>query len=455
MFNILRLLPFVCGVALCGGSLSHAQPINPGEYVGPFYGDTTPDQREEVRNWSLAFWNRIETGDPQTVAMTEPVWQSPLFNPLRATRATLERLKVLDPLDCDWEIIAATEGSPLWEKREALRASMVDGKFETDPATNAEGFQEHLQAIFDAAPGSGVDAWFADGKLVSLNLPGDVMGGFVTNPCVTADGPIDCAQYQAQHSGESLVRAFALLHEITTNLPAFADQCAPVTEGQKLITGSESRADLIERRVQEIMIEHGLRPATYRFDATFGVYGSIPVIQIDIKDYTFSVDGWSGKSSGLLPPKTLLDLNGLSSYWEVDLDRPYYRIYNGENGCKAIFAMAWTPYTINPTDTLTPLPASPPSSTLPGRPQNLACKHDTPTGVCTCTVTRVFTIVPCPPGAPSFGPSGCRIKEITTCTWSVGPGGCVHPPAAPNWPGQAPGGGWPAPVATCTTEYGW
>ncbi len=454
MFNILRLTTLVCGITLCGSLTSHAQPINAGEYVGPFYGDTTPEQREEVRNWSIAFWNRIEMGDPQTVAITEPVWQSPLFNPLRATRATLERLKVIDPSDCDWEIIAATEGSPLWEKREALKASMVDGKFETDPATNAEGFQEHLQAIFDAAPGSGIDAWFADGKLVSLNLPGDVMGWFVTNPCVTADGPLDCTQYQAQHNRESLVRASDLLWEVHTTLPAFAGQCVSVTEGHKLITGAESRADQIERRVQELMIERGFRPVTHRFDATFGVYGSIPIIQVDIKDYTFNVDGWSGASSGLLPPKTLLDVSGVSSYWEVDSDRPYYRLYTGDRGCKAIFAQAWTPYTIKPTDTLTPLPALPPS-TLPGRPQGLACKHNTTTGVCTCTVRRTFTIVPCPTGAPSFGTSGCRIDEITTCMWSVGPNGCVNPPAAPNWPGQAPANGWPAPVATCTSEYGW
>jgi len=451
MFPLRHLLPAV--VACMSPLTTLAQPMNAGDYVGPFYGDMTAAQKQEVRDWNLALWNRIDTGDPQTLTLTEPVWQSPLFNPLRATRATLERLKILDPSDCDWAIITATEGSPLWEKREALRASMIDGKFETDPVTNAEGFHTHVQDIFNAPPGVGVDAWFADGKLVSINLPSDITVGFVTEICATAEGPIDCAAYQQQHSGESLTHAFALLNALITTLPTFADQCVPVTEGQKLITGAESRADQVERRVQEIMVEQGLLPMTFRFDAAFGVYGSIPVIQVDIKDYTIFIDGWSGRSTGLRPARNVLELSNLTRhYWEVDLDLPYYKTYRAGSGCQSLFALAWTPYQVQPGDTLTPLAPLPPS-TLPGRPTTPICTPNTATGVCTCVTERVFAITPCPPGAPSFGAAGCRVVEITTCTWAVSAGGCTASP--PSWPARAPSSGWPTPLATCTSVYGW
>jgi hypothetical protein len=448
----LHRLMFVAATLVFGGCAT-AQPLNAGDYIGPFYGDMTAAQKQEVREWNLAFWNRIDTGDPQTLTLTEPVWQSPLFNPLRATRATLERLKVLDPADCDWAIITATEGSPLWEKREALRESMTDGKFETDPVTNPEGYFIHMQDIFNAPPGTGVDAWIIDGKLVSVNLPTDVRVAIVPDTCATISGPIDCAAYQSQYSGESLTRAFALLNVITTTLPAFANQCTAVTEGQKLITDAESRADQVERRVNEIMVEQGFRPVTFRFDAAFGVYGSIPVIQVDVKDYSILIDGWSGRSSGLRPAGNILELSNLTSaYWEVDADRPFYKTFRTESGCQALFALAWTPYVIQPGDTLTPLPALPPS-TLPGRPTAPICTHNAVTGICTCVTERVFMITPCPPGAPSFGAAGCRVVERTTCTWTVSAAGCTA--SRPNWPGQAPATGWPTPGATCTSEYGW
>ncbi len=458
---------------------AHGTPCvgqSPPSFILPFYGQTTEEEREEARAWSVAFWERVESGNPQTFVPQQAAWQSPLFNPLRSTRATLERLKVIDPADCDWEIISATEGSPLWEKRQALKESMISGKFETDPVSNGEGFQEHLSMIFDptppfpnavqrnadASPGQGIEAWMQDGKLVSTNLV-LAKNESQTIPAmgiVTRSGPLpEGTSIFSLATPQQVQRATDAIQSMQAVIPAAAELCTTVSESQKLLTGAPSRADEIEQLVRQQLIAHGFDPLTTRYDAAFGVYGSLPIIQAHLGQYVCFVDGQVGAVYG----PYVQEMELARRFSEFALSRHMPREYSGfdlvrvfahETGCQVKFASVWVPW----TQPATPLPVTPwpatPLNTLPGWPKT-TCSFSATTGICTCTVERTVSVVPCPTGAPVHPVTLlCAVKEISECTWTTGRTGCTAP--NPNWPtSPPPATGWPTPVATCTYKYGW
>lgn len=433
---------------------SHGNPCvaqSPPSFILPFYGQTTGEEREEARAWSVAFWERVESGNPQTFVPQQAAWQSPLFNPLRSTRATLERLRVIDPADCDWEIISATEGSPLWEKRQALKESMISGKFETDPVINTEGFQNHLDAVFNAPAGTNVEAAMENGALVSTNLPLSA-----TSPQFSISIPADARAYQGM-TQQQIDQASAALFDLVNTMPALAQACSAVPESQGLITGLPTRADQVESLVRQRLMMHGFDPLTTRYDLAFGVYGSLPVIQAQLGGAVAFVDGWSGFVYGPFPEGVELVLGRMLNPYmiEYDLSSESYRAFSNAEGCLVKFARTWIPWnptTATPPVTLTPMPALPGGT--PGRP-DVSCIHDSATGVCTCTAYRKITVTPCPVGAPTQpGPGGtCYILEKTVCTWNVNSGGCTA--SDPNWTTSPPAiGSWPTPVATCTTSFG-
>jgi hypothetical protein len=451
-------------LACCGSASAQQVAGAQSNFMEAFYGKTTAAQREEARQWSIAFWQRVESGDPQSVIFTQPAWQSPLFNPLRSTRATLERLNVIDPADCDTDIIYAQEGSPFEAKRDALRDSMIDGKFVTDPVTNPIGYQTHIDMIFDSPPGVVSDAWFRDGKLGSINLPvGANRGNSVVNTGMTSNGPVVWVDYVATQTEAELVRAHNARNAMAATLPTAIESCTPVTEAQQLLSGAESRVDQLERLIQQKQIEHGYPPLTTRYDIAFGVYGSLPMIQANLGGFVCFVDGVEGTVSSLSVEGVQLWDPFLYRYYEYDFTIPGSRILSKDRGCVMLFARTWVPWTVptNPAPTLTPMPALPAApgvpATNPGRPEGIGCQHNAATGVCTCTVSRKVLVTPCPTGAPTHPTLGCYVVEITECTWSVSAGGCPvsPPPAAPNWPGTPPAKGWPAAISDCKTKYGW
>ena len=139
-------------------------------------GELTESQQQAVKGWGQAYWSRIQTG---TTALQSPlagVVDEPLFNPRYATRLTLENLKVLSSSDCESSLTTPQQNDTVaLQKQASLKDSMVNLKFATDVNTNFQGTLGHIDKILDASITSSVVAYIDDDRLVSEELPLDVL----------------------------------------------------------------------------------------------------------------------------------------------------------------------------------------------------------------------------------------------------------------------------------------
>lgn len=451
----MRASLWLTGILMVTAGCEPAFSKQPSE-VSVIYGQLTEVQRAEVFQWGQAYWEQVETGAVSAFVFSDPLMNSHLFNPLRATRATLERLKLWESTDCDQIIVAATPADEvLWEKRTRLKESMIDGKFVTDAVENYSGTQVHLDKLFIELPGNSATAQFEGSKLVSAGVHLD-----------TADSVLGVAPpAQLGVYPPMTLELFATQASLTEAAPGLAAGCTNRTEAQKLVTGLPSRADQLELAIHAHMESLGLPAVTQRYDVSFGVYGSLPVIIVFHHDVINIVDGINGNVVGPYPTGSSINpLNHLS--WHPEWDPTTSARAFNSSGCELKYAGSWTPWTPAPADVITPIPGLPgvgPSS-LPGRPHDIRWDFTPPAGTtpgfCTSKYTRVVSVNPCPAGAPAPSVPNpaipCMIFETVTCTWPTGPGGCVLPPGtAPNLPGPysvPPGPApWPPVATSCST----
>jgi hypothetical protein len=99
----MRTMTLACAVAL--GSSGPLLAQSPADRAA-IYGVLDTSQDAAVKQWSTYLWNRIETGSPSEAAaafaFTDPALASPLFQPLRAAKKTLEGLEVAVESPCYW-----------------------------------------------------------------------------------------------------------------------------------------------------------------------------------------------------------------------------------------------------------------------------------------------------------------------------------------------------------------
>lgn len=121
---------------------------------GAFYGVLDSSQDEAVKQWSSLLWDRIETGSPSAAALafafTDPALASPLFQPLRAAKKTLESLEVAAESPCYWvattptgDLVAVGDAALI----QATKDYMTLGKLSTDVGENVQGTIEHLNKV--------------------------------------------------------------------------------------------------------------------------------------------------------------------------------------------------------------------------------------------------------------------------------------------------------------------
>lgn len=326
----------------------------------------------------------------------------PLFNPRYATRLTLENLKVLSSSDCESTLTAPQQDDTLaLQKRASLKDSMVRLKFATNVNTNFQGTLDHIDKILDASITSSVVAYIDDDRLVSEELPLDVL---------VASGAEPKAVSSLMQDEVNAINA------IVVSAPGYAAQSGTVSESKKLVTGQPSQADTVALRIKALMsgLAMGDLPVE-RFDMAFGAYGSLPLVIVGFESCKLVIDATNGlvlapvPHQGTFNAKALLASHGITGDYGV-------RLYNSK-GCLASNGptVAATEHPRPPSPPFTPEPPSAPGN-APGNPTDWGCIDNT----VSCRCERWITYVN-PPAAP------IRLRQ--TC---IGPGKCrnLHKPIA-------------------------
>ncbi|MFN7021202.1 MAG: hypothetical protein ACK4WH_07740 [Phycisphaerales bacterium] len=437
-----------------GGGFGSERPA--AAQGSPFYGEVDETLRGELAQWSTHYWNRVDTGATAKVgefAFSNPALNSPLFNPLRGVRPTLEQVKVLTSTDCDG--LAALQ--PGWGDTtisDAFREAMKDWKISTDATTNATGTAVHLALITAAPPGAGT-TWTTVGNLViSEKLP--LAGVTGTNAEPTIAGTVSFETQEA-------------INKLIVIGPIIAAASAGTTEAQALITGEESHAAKFERGVRTLLSDGGWEGTTIRIDAEFGCMGSLPLVLSAFSDVFVLIDTVTGNLAGPFAPGSVLDARDLlQAHGGAFLSGTTVR-YTTPDGCPVAIAATTVPGPLPPSYVPSPpSPSATPPATLPGNPSpwNCVTRGAGPTLKCVCTLTESWVFFPPappapPPAAPYGPPNNLRVRVKHTCEF-VG-GGCGTPtqfPAAPGVPSPGatppvpgPTNGLPPVTPTCTMEH--
>jgi len=402
----------LCSLGICGPRAPRARsPAGGGqiEHIEHLVvGDLTESQQQAVKGWGQAYWSRIQTGTPAVQSPLAGVVDEPLFNPRYATRLTLENLNVLSSSDCESTLTAPQQDDTLALRKQAsLKDSMVRLKFATDVNTNFQGTLDHIDKILDASVTSSVVAYIDGDKLVSEELPLDVLVASGAEP----------------KSVSSLMQdEVNAINAIVASAPGYAAQSGTVSESKKLVTGQPSQADTVAVRIKALMsnLAMGDLPVE-RFDMAFGAYGSLPLVIVGFDSCKLIIDATNGlvlapvPHQGTFNAQALLANHGITGKYGI-------RLYNSK-GCLASDgpALAAIAHPRPPSAPWTPQAPSSPTN-LPGNPGVWGCWSFQ----ASCHCERRFTYVN-PPAAPldvtqkCIGPGACGNREMpnpgSTCTY--------------------------------------
>lgn len=379
--------------------------------------------------WSDHYWARVDTGATVKVgqfAFSNTALNNPLFNPVRAARPTLEELKIISASDCD----GMTALQPGWGNTaiaDAFREAMKSWRLTTNSASNAAGTAVHIALITGAPGGSGVTWTIVGDNLISEKLPWLSASG--NNPSPTIAGSISPETQQA-------------IEKLMNIGPIIASASAGTSIAQSLITGEESHADKFERGVRQLLVDGGWNGTTWRVDAVFGVFGSLPLVGVTFDDGFVLVDSVNGGVDGPFEPGTHLQADTLLA-GHVEYTAASSVKYFALAGCESPVAVKWRPA---PPSWGT-LPWGPPSWFLFGTSYF-------------CTLTIPAPLWPrvdcrCIREGTSTDASGRAVvvREVCECTSCAGTGTTGGPPSGPVAPSGTPPTPGAATTCTCTIEY--
>jgi len=323
-----------------------------------FYGVLSETEQTEVQAWGIAYWTKVEAGTLSTHTFSNPAMNSHRFNPFRGTRATLENLKLLDAADCDKAIIESDPGSidaVSAAKRQALKDAMVLGTFKTDPVANPDGTIEHIQKILDAGAVQGLVVYTEGGKLTSEKLPLDILIMAGANPEFASELP------------EATIQA---INAILVAAPGYALAAPNVTEFQALVSGAISKTDDVAAHIRQLLFDMQVSWSDLgRYDAVFGVYGSLPIIIVDLPGAYIVVDGTNGNIDGPFTPSSSIDALGLLGHHLGEYANGTGVIYYSTGGCTVSALSArkrWNPTAPgNYPPPFNPQPVAPPGTPVP------------------------------------------------------------------------------------------
>ncbi len=439
-------------MALAGAAVLGAAGVGPGSWVASanaamfvpdpvFAGTLTNQQQNEMMQWGLAYFNRIEGvggGVGSTFSFSTPAMNSQLFNPFNGPRQTLVKLGLIESTDGMRQLVEAPGADAAsGKKREAIKDALVNFTFKTSPVNNPDGTANHIYKILDASSVSGLVTYVEGGQLISEKLPLDLIVAAGADP-----------QFASTLSDATATAVTAIL----VAAPGYASTATGGSEAHKLISGSPSKADTVRGRIEQLLANTSTAGSyTDQGEISFGVYGSLPVIHVSLEDADLMIDALTGAVVGPMAPGSPVPTEALLS------GHSEYVAGSGSIYLAGIFGLFPTStlpiwHSVPPPGTYVPksIPGTSPTSwtctTIPPGPISRWNPFPTLLASCVCMQDTFFVTTPAglPLGSPPF------YKQRVVCQY-LGP--CAAPTALPSTPpALLPG---PSPVATvkCITYY--
>lgn len=365
------------------------------------YGMLDATDKTQLTQWATHYWARVDAGTivpPNTFSFTKAAMNDPLFLPLRGARRTLEVIGTLDPQACD----GLTDLQPgLGDSgvSDAFREAMTQWKFRTDTVNNAAGTLAHINLI-NSAPSTSNTAYGMEGSfLVSTDLPWEPLTGG------------NQAAVMAQNVSTTTLD---IIGKLALTAPAIAKASKGVTQAQAMITGEKSQADRFEDGVVQYLADQGALATAWRVDATFGVFGSLPMLGVTFDDAFVLLDATEGVLDGPFDLDSPLDATALLSQHAAYAAGTTVRDVSF-GGCPHTIAATWHPGGL-PAVTPAPTPRVP--ITLPGPTTRCPPPGSTPPNPPAPTAWP--NSIPCyNPANPAGGWAGC------TCSGTSGTFFCI------------------------------
>jgi hypothetical protein len=285
--------------------------------------DTSQDAA--VKQWSTYLWNRIETGSPSEAAaafaFTDPALASPLFQPLRAAKKTLEGLEVAVESPCYWvattptgDLVAIGDAALI----KATKDYMTLGKLSTDLGGNIAGTSEHLNKILSS---EGAQFGFEGGSLVSYGVQPDTVAAAYVGGAPKFD------------VGPGTMNAIGV---ILGTAPAIAVSASSPSESLRAIRGGASRTDdFLTQLALTLWYVDVNQVVMTRVDAMFGAYGDLPLALVQFEDAYVLVDTVNGTLAGPFEPTSPFDATSLLANHPDAYEPDSHILYVDDKGCTA------------------------------------------------------------------------------------------------------------------------
>ena len=429
MMSRFRSLVFA-GAALAGV----AQATSVSAQTSVYYGTIDAADKAQLAQWATHYWARADAGTtvtPGTFTFTKAAMNDPLFLPVRGARRTLEMLGVMDAQACDG-LIEIQPGLGDVAVASALREAMTQWKFRTDANSNPSGTQAHFNLI-NAAPSTSNTVWGMEGShLVSTNLPWEALSG---------------ANQTGQIASTVSTPTLHTIGKLTDTAPAIAKAAAGISQTQALITGQKSHADRFEEGVVQFLFDQQSNATAWRVDASFGVFGSLPLVGVTFDDAFVLLDATDGTLDGPFELESPLDATVLLAQHSAYAAGSTVRYVNA-SGCLVVAA---------PRPRSTPPPGWTRAPIVPGAPPtspNGRLSHWTDF---TCTMDAQG-YCRCVSYGSGSGTSRPLVRTEIRCRCSPDANGncnatpSTHPNVPPAvTPGVGPGGG----MTGCTCQQSW
>lgn len=268
---------------------------------GIYYGDLTAAENTQVRRWSEHYWAKVEgqSASPGTgFSFASSRLNSHLFNPVRSGRPTLEALDLISAEACDGAYTPEILNSaPLDAYRGALKDLMLNGEITTEVGTPENWYHELL--ILAADPELGWLVFDEVNQVITIDLPLEEVSG-------------------TAHTASLALNVSTQSQQIIATMIAagqhWRNQCTDVPQWKTLITGETSTAEqFLDRVGTYLQAQTDLSFELVGLQATFGVFGELPMVLVRLPDCFVILDSTNGNISGPFQRKSNIDPQGLLS----------------------------------------------------------------------------------------------------------------------------------------------